>query len=111
MKSNRIEGGVVVFRFQGGPRDRDEIRSDVPTDKDSTSEAVTYWAMTKGGRLGSVLKTTAGGSIGDLISGGIQIGGAAQSTTQHRYRIVDRIEKPDEILLIAEFDDSPESPS
>jgi len=103
MQSNRIDGGVIIFQFQDGPRDGESVRSDVPTDKDSTGEAVTLWAMTKGGRLGSTFVTSPAGPLGDLIAGGVQMDGSSQSTAKHQYRIIERLDEPKEIRLIAEY--------
>lgn len=109
MQSNQIDGGVIIFQFKGGPRDGQLVRSDVPTDKDSTSEAVTFWAMTKGGRLRSSFVTSPGGPLSDLITGGIQLDGSSRSAAKHRYRIIDRIEEAKEIRLIAEYVEPQES--
>jgi hypothetical protein len=41
---------VIVFRFSGGNRDGQEVRSDQP--RDGFDEAGTFWAMTRKGTAG-----------------------------------------------------------
>lgn len=103
MSVNQIEGGVVVFNFRDGPLQGDSVRSDAPTDNDSTNAAITFWAMTQGGKVGRTLKTTAGGTIGDLLAGGVPTGGGQLGSVKHLYRVVDRTEADREIQIFVEF--------
>ncbi|QDS90887.1 hypothetical protein EC9_51050 [Rosistilla ulvae] len=103
MTVNQIEGGVIIFHFRDGPLQGDTVRSDVATDRDSTNAATTFWAMTQGGKIGRTLKTTGGGTIGDLLAGGVPLDGKQSGTAKHLYRVVDRTDSPKQIEIFVEF--------
>ena len=105
MSKNQIEGGVIIFKFQGGPRDEDSIRSDVKTDSDSTNEATMLWATTKGGKIGHPARVTAGGTIADLIGQDVGVGENQKSASKkHQYRVAERVDGEKEITVLLEFE-------
>ncbi|MEZ6091233.1 MAG: hypothetical protein R3C05_25105 [Pirellulaceae bacterium] len=103
MISNQIEGGVILFHFRDGPRQGDVVRSDVQTDRDSTNEAVTFWAMSRGGTVGRTIKTTHAGTLGELLVGGLSLEGKPSRNLKHLYRVVERVEEPQSIQVFVEY--------
>lgn len=102
--NNKIEGGVILFQFCGGPREGDVVRSDVATDAESTNEAVTLWAKTKGGKLGMTAKVTAGGTLAQQTGNLLELGsGGKIASLWHIYEVTDRADSEREITVTLEF--------
>jgi hypothetical protein len=69
---------VVIFRFSGGPRDGQTVRSDQP--QQGVNEAQTYWALTRKGLIGRRFDVPAPADL-----------------AYHRYKVTSRWEDSGEI--------------
>jgi len=52
---------IIVFRFRGGARDGQTVRSDQPSE--DRNEAVSYWSMTWNGTVGRRFDVSAPGKL------------------------------------------------
>lgn len=75
---------VIVFRFSGGHRDGQTVRSDQP--QEGLNEAHTFWAMTRKGIVGRRFDVPA----------------SRISNIYHRYKVVSRYELSGEIHVTCE---------
>jgi hypothetical protein len=79
---------LIKFQFRGGSRDGQIIRSD--ESKDGVNEATIFWAMTRQGTSGKRFDAPV----------------PHRPTSPHRYKVVDRIEIADEIVVSCEAVDT-----
>ncbi|HJQ80538.1 MAG TPA: hypothetical protein VJ828_11310 [Lacipirellulaceae bacterium] len=97
---------AITFRFCGGPRDGQEVRSDDEvSSKHRINEAIMYWLVTANGEMGSQFPSLSPRAMEILATEGYeearqQFGGPLR---KYRYEVIQKRESLNELTVVCQF--------
>lgn len=97
---------VVIFRFYRGPRDGQDLRSDDQiSPRNRLNEALMYWLSTSNGDVGVQFATLSPRAMDMLFAEEYEIARqrSGGQLRKYRYEVVDRVERPGEIVVVCDF--------
>jgi hypothetical protein len=97
---------VVVFRFYGGPRDGQDVRSDDGiSPKHRINEAIMYWLVTAHGEVGIRFASLSPRAMGILAAEGYDKARQLYrgALRKYRYEVIDKKESSTELMVVCEF--------